>query len=110
MSFGLENFKNTPLGEKVGEMLNNPAQISDMIALSRHRIPAVQDLGKPILALGMPITDEDKKLIGRWVKDVMEAHGYTTDPKSKGRVAPGNLFTTGAIYYSKVIHGGGVAA
>ncbi|ANM04134.1 hypothetical protein AMC78_CH02041 [Rhizobium phaseoli] len=101
MSFGMDRFKNTTLGTKVGELLSNPRVVTDMIALSRHGIPAVQDLGKPIMAFGMPVTDNDKKQIGRWVREVMEKHGWTTDASAKKRVAKGNLFSTGAVYYLK---------
>lgn len=103
MAFGLDNFKQSPFGLKVGKLLNDPQVVGDMIAISRHteRTPAVQVLGKSILEFGMPVSDEDKKAIGRWVREVMEAHGWTTDAGSKGRVADGNLFSTGAIYYPK---------
>ena len=101
MDFGLKSFKLLKLGSGVGEILKRPTTVPDMCALSRHGIPAVQVLGKPILALGLPVTDADKKAIGRWVREVMEENGWTTDASSKGRVAPGNLFSTGAIYRPK---------
>jgi hypothetical protein len=101
MSFGLDSFKQSTLGVKVGELLNDPQTISDMIAVSKYteRTPAVQVLGKSIMDFGMPVTDADKTAIGRWVREVMEARGWTTDPASKARVAAGNLFSTGAFYY-----------
>ncbi len=101
MDFGLKEFKQMRLGLGVGEIFKSPTTLPDMFALSRHNIPAVQVLGKPILALGLPVTDADKKNIGRWVREVMEENGWTTDASSKGRVAPGNLFSTGAIYRPK---------
>lgn len=102
MAFGLEKFKMSPLGIKIGGLLGDSTQIAGMITLSRHGLPAVQDLGKPILAFELPVTDSDKKAIGRWVREVMEAHGWTTDNDHKGRrVAAGNLFSTGAVYYLK---------
>lgn len=36
---------------------------------------------------------------GRWVREILEAEGWT--PVRKGRVAAGNLFSTGAIYAQK---------
>lgn len=101
MAFGLENFKSTPLGVKVADLLADPQTVGDMIAVSRHTegTPAVQVLGKSILGFGLPVTDDDKKLIGRWVREVMETHGWTTDGTSKGRVSKGRLFSTGAVYY-----------
>ena len=103
MAFGLDNFKQSPLGQKVGKLLSDSQVVGDMIAISRHteRTPAVQVLGKSILEFGVTISDEDKKAIGRWVREVMEVHGWTTDASSKGRVAEGHLFSTGAIYYPK---------
>lgn len=101
MAFGLEKFKTSPLGIKVGELLNNPTTVLGFITLSRHKMPAVQDIGKPIMALGLPVTDADKKHIGRWVREVMETKGWTTSPTSKGRVTAGNLFSTGSIYFPK---------
>ena len=101
MSFGLDTFKQSQLGLKVGELLNDPQTVSDMIAVSKHteRTPAVQVLGKAIMNFGLPITNADKIAIGRWVREVMEDRGWTTDANSKARVSAGNLFTTGAFYY-----------
>lgn len=103
MSFGLTNFKQSTLGVKVGELLSDPQVVSDMVAVSKHtaRTPAVQVLGKSIMSFGLPITDSDKVSVGRWVREVMESRGWTTDVTSKARVAPGNLFSTGAVYYPK---------
>jgi hypothetical protein len=68
-----------------------------MIALSRHGIPAVQAIGKQVMQLGRETRDNTvKQMIGRWVREVLEAQGMV--PVRSGRVAPGNLFSTGMIY------------
>lgn len=96
MAFGLDNFKHSEFGRRVGEVLTDRDNIIGMRYLSEHGIPAVQTVGKRIEALGKPLTDDEKKLIGRWVREIMEAQGWTTN--KKGRVAAGNLFSTGAVY------------
>lgn len=98
MSFGLESFKLSPLGQLIAPIIMNKQIIGDMLALSRHEIPAVQVLGKPLLALGRPDVrnDHNKQMIGRWVKEVMEKQGWK--PWKPSRVPPGNLFSRGMIY------------
>lgn len=105
MTFGIDTFKASQLGQRVGELLQDPRIVDDMIALSQHNIPAVQHLGKKIIGFGLPISNSDKQYIGRWVREVMEARGWTTDGSTTKRVASGNLFSTGAVYYPK----GGIA-
>lgn len=101
MDFGLEGFKRSPLGERVGAVLTDETSIIEMIALSKHDIPAVQAVGRPLLALGDEEvkTDAVKKHIGRWVRELLEPRGWT--PGRSGRVAVGHLFSTGAIYVPK---------
>jgi hypothetical protein len=100
MSFGLDSFKQSEFGRKVAAVLEDRDNVIRMLALSEHGIPAVQAIGKRIERLGRPVNDEEKKLIGRWVREVLEREGWTTETK-KARVAPGNLFSTGAVYHPK---------
>ncbi len=97
----LEEFKQSPLGQQVGAIISNQSNIIRMIALSESGIPAVQAIGKPLMPL-MP-RDQDltdvKTFIGRWVREILEPEGWIV--VRKGRVAPGNLFSTGAIYGPK---------
>jgi hypothetical protein len=98
--FGLDAFKQSPLGKQVGRIITDRDNIIRMTALSESKIPAVQAIGKRLLPLGDQVaSDTNKKTIGRWVREVLEAEGWT--PVRKGRVAPGNLFSTGAIYAPK---------
>jgi hypothetical protein len=97
MSFGLNSFKTSQLGRRVGAIIEDPQNVGDMIAFSRHEMPAVQAIGKALLILGPEVTeDQVKKNIGRWVREILERHGWTV--WKTGRVTPGNLFSTGTIY------------
>jgi hypothetical protein len=97
MSFGLEDFKRGALGRRIGKTIENPEYVRDMIAFCRNGIPAVQAVGRALIAIGPEVADDQvKKTIGRWVREILEMHGWV--PLKPGRVAPGNLFTTGMIY------------
>ncbi|HZK89797.1 MAG TPA: hypothetical protein VFC56_06575 [Stellaceae bacterium] len=95
--FGLDSFKSSTLGERVGAVIDNPQAIGDMVVFSRHQMPAVQAIGKQLAALGPEVRqDQVKKTIGRWVREILEHQGFTV--WKKRRVAPGNLFSTGMVY------------
>ena len=97
MAFGLASFKTTPLGRRVGAIVENPQNIAEMIVFSRHQMPAVQAIGKALLVLGPEVHNEYvKKTIGRWVKEVLGTRGWV--PWKSARVSPGNLFSRGMIY------------
>jgi hypothetical protein len=97
VDFGLKAFKLTELGRKVEPVLEGPQNIRDMIALCRHGMPATRVVGKQLLALGIkPADDETKKMIGRWIREIMERQGWTV--WRPGKVPRGNLFSTGMIY------------
>ena len=99
--FGLEAFKLTTLGEEIGHLLRDPKIIAAMIKVSRdnNRTPAVLVLGPRIEDLRLPVSAEDRKAIGKLVREVMEAHGWTTDIASKNRLPKGHVFGAGAVYY-----------
>jgi hypothetical protein len=100
MAFGLEAFKATQLGRRVGAIIESPEKIQEMIVFSRHEMPAVQAVGKALLALGPEVkTDYIKKTIGRWVKEILGKRGWV--PRKSGRVTPGNLFSRGMIYKTR---------
>jgi hypothetical protein len=96
--FGLEEFKASAIGKRVQKIIEDPEQIRDMEAFSRHEIPAVIAIGKALLALHEPELKRDniKQNIGRWVRQVLAPSGWV--PLRPGRVSPGNLFSTGMIY------------
>ena len=97
MSFGLEAFKASQLGQRVGAIIEHPQSVAEMIVFSRHEMPAVQAVGKALLALGPEVQDDYvKTTIGRWVKEILERHGWI--PWKSARVSPGNLFSRGMIY------------
>jgi hypothetical protein len=47
--FGLEEFKASAIGKRVQKIIEDPEQIRDMEAFSRHEIPAVIAIGKALL-------------------------------------------------------------
>src|SRR5438046_419101 len=57
MPFGLDVFKRSRLGQRIGAVIENPRNIDDMIVFSRHGMPAVQAVGKDLLALGPEVRD-----------------------------------------------------
>jgi len=72
--------------------------------------PAVEAIGKDIESRVGRLDDEQKKLVGRWVKEILAPRGWR--PDRKGRVAAGNLFSRGTIYRraaSSVLSEGGAA-
>ncbi|MBI4923775.1 MAG: hypothetical protein HY834_18715 [Devosia nanyangense] len=98
--FGLSAFRQTALGRKAEAVLTDPENVRDMVALCRNDIPAVRAIGKQLLALGMkPRDDEAKKLVGRWVREIMA--GKAWEPLRTGKIPRGNLFSTGTIYRPK---------
>jgi hypothetical protein len=97
MAFGLASFKATPLGRRVGAIIENPQKIAEMIVFSRHQKPALLAIGKALLILGPEVhNDYVKTTIGRWVKEILGARGWI--PWKSARVSPGNLFSRGMIY------------
>lgn len=96
--FGLESFKQSATGKRVQKIVEDPEQVRDMEAFSKHEFPAVIAIGKELLSLRDPEVrrDQTKQAIGRWVREILEKRGWA--PLRPGRVAPGNLFTTGMIY------------
>lgn len=95
--FGLSAFKAGALGQKVAVILTDPENVRDMVALCRNDIAAVRAVGKQLMAIGLKQKDEQhKKLIGRWVREIMGKLGW--EPVRTGKIPRGNLFSTGAIY------------
>jgi hypothetical protein len=101
MSFGLESFKSSRLGQLIEPIITDAQNVGDMMAHSRREYPAVEVLGKQLLRLKRVDVRRDysKQMIGRWVKEVMANHGW--EPWKAARVPPGNLFSTGMIYKKK---------
>jgi hypothetical protein len=94
---GWERFVTTPLGQRVGVIIEDRDNVLRMITLSEHGLPAVQAVGKALLALGPEVQDDwVKQTIGRWVRSVLGARGWV--PLRSGRVARDHLFSTGMIY------------
>lgn len=93
----LDKFKKTPFGRRLRAVIEDSTNVGDMLAFSRGGIPAVQVIGQQVERLGREARDDTvKQMVGRWVREVVEAEGMV--PVRTGRVAPGNLFSTGMIY------------
>lgn len=92
----LQAFKQSKTGALVGSILTTPDALARMEAKSREGRPAVEAVGARIAETVGKLDDEEKKLVGRWVKQVLEPRGWM--PSKKGRVAPGNLFSRGTVY------------
>jgi hypothetical protein len=92
----LEQFKASPLGALIGPILNSEQVIERMETKSASDRPAVEAIGQDIEARVGSLDDEQKKLVGRWVKEVLASRGWR--PDRKGRVAAGNFFSRGTIY------------
>jgi hypothetical protein len=95
MSLG--NFKRSQTGARIAPILVDPSGIAAMERKSREGRPAVEAVGALIAASVGMLDDEEKKLVGRWVKQVLAPRGWV--PSKKGRVAPGNLFSRGTVYH-----------
>lgn len=92
----LEAFKHSRKGSLLAPILASEAELERMEAKARAGRPAVEAIGSRIESTVGRLDDEEKKLVGRWVKQVLASHGWV--PCKKGRVAPGNLFSRGTIY------------
>lgn len=92
----LETFKQSRTGARIAPILADPAGVAAMERKSREGRPAVEAVGARIAATVGELADEEKKLVGRWVKQVLTPRGWVASKKS--RVAPGNLFSRGTVY------------
>ena len=92
----LQAFKQSKTGALIGSILATQEALAHMEAKSCEGRPAVEAVGARIAEKVGKLDDEEKKLVGRWVKQVLEPRGWT--PSKKGRVAPGNLFSRGTVY------------
>ena len=92
----LDQFKASPLGVLIGRIMNSEEMIRRMEIKSASDRPAVEAIGEDIEAQVGALDDEQKKLVGRWVKEVLAPRGWR--PDRKGRVAAGHFFSRGTIY------------
>ena len=93
----LEVFKQSRAGVRIAPILADPRGVAAMEGKSREGRPAVEAVGARIAATIGELDDEQKKLVGRWVKQVLAPRGWVPDKKG-ARVAPGNLFSRGTVY------------
>jgi hypothetical protein len=72
----LNQFKASPLGALIGPIMNPEEMIRRMETKSASDRPALEAVGKDIEARVGSLDDEQKKLVGRWVKEVLEPRGW----------------------------------
>lgn len=92
----LEEFKHSSAGRKIAQLLASEDAIWRMENKSRASRPAVEAIGKQIETEVGTLDDDARKMVGRWVKEVLAPRGW--QPDRKGRVAAGHLFARGTIY------------
>jgi hypothetical protein len=92
----LAQFKSSPVGGMIGPILRAEETIRRMESKSASDRPAVEAIGRDIEASVGRLDDEQKKMVGRWVKEILAPRGWR--PDRKGRVAEGHLFSRGTIY------------
>jgi hypothetical protein len=92
----LERFKHSAPGRKLAELLDSEDAIRRMENKSHAGRPAVEAIGPQVAAKVGKLDDESKKMVGRWVKEVLGRRGW--QPDRKGRVAAGHFFARGTIY------------
>ncbi|HEX9932830.1 MAG TPA: hypothetical protein VGB08_08320 [Allosphingosinicella sp.] len=92
----LETFKGTAKGAKLASLFASTEMVDLMIRKSEAGRPAVEAIGSEVAARVGSLDDTEKKLVGRWAREVLEPRGWA--PDRKGRVAPGNFFSRGTIY------------
>jgi hypothetical protein len=95
-TMSLQQFKLSRSGIKIGSLLMSPAAIQEMETKSRANRPAVEAIGKDIADRVGSLSDDEKKMVGRWVKEILAPRGWK--PDRKGRVAVGHFFARGTIY------------
>jgi hypothetical protein len=92
----LEAFKQSAKGTKLAALFASDEMVAGMIRKSEAGRPAVEAIGREVAARVGRLDDEEKKLVGRWAKEVLVPKGWV--PERKGRVAPGHFFSRGTIY------------
>lgn len=92
----LHEFKASRLGSCLAPILESGDAVQRMEAKSAAGRPAVEAIGKDIATRVGQLGDEDKKMVGRWVKELLAPRGWR--PDRKARVAPGHFFARGTIY------------
>ena len=92
----LEEFKHSESGRRIAGLLGSEDMIRRMEAKSRADRPAIEAVGQEIAAQVGTLDDQDRKMVGRWIKEILARRGW--QPDRKGRVAAGNFFARGTIY------------
>ncbi|MGQ0590241.1 MAG: hypothetical protein ACT4N8_12040 [Sphingosinicella sp.] len=92
----LESFKQSVKGAKLAGLFASEEAIRRMIQKSEAGRPAVEAIGKEVEARVGALSEDERKLVGRWAKEALAPRGWL--PDRKGRVSPGNFFSRGTVY------------
>lgn len=104
----LEAFKSSATGRQLADLFSSEEVVQRMIHKSEAGRPAVEALGPEVEKRVGTLDEQQKKLVGRWAKEVLAPRGWR--PERKGRVARGHFFSRGTIYQrSRPASGGGDA-
>lgn len=93
----LDDFKASPNGLAVGEILNHRDWQIEMVCLAKHGLTPAQAVGAEIQRRVGTLDDTQKQQVGRWIKEIMAEKGWIPDAKG-ARVAKGNLFSRATTY------------
>jgi len=89
--------KQRDLARELAPILDDPANVEAMVALSRRGRPAVEAIGAAVAQVRPDLVKTGKQHVGRLVHDRLAARGLK--PMRPARVRPGNLFSWGALVY-----------
>jgi hypothetical protein len=91
---------NSPIGQGLWAFLNEPDNIIRMETATYLERPAVEPLSPGLLRqFGDEVRgDRVKQMIGRMVRQVLEARGHRIDRQNVRIPAPANIFASGTRY------------
>ena len=92
----LKNFQQSQNGVALAGILTRPDMIKAMEAASAQARPAAEAVGPAVAEAVGTLGDTEKKLVGRWIREVMAARGWRPDRKVD--VRPGHFFRRGTVY------------
>ena len=91
----LNDFKATPNGRTIAEILGRADTVRAMEELSRSGRPAVLAIDRA-LAEDALLDEIEKRHVGRWVRDVLADRGWR--PRRRAHFRSGRFFGSGAVY------------
>lgn len=99
----LKAFQQSQDGQVLAPILTRPDMVLAMEKASMAARPAAEAVGSAIASAVGSLTDTQKKLVGRWIREVLGARGWR--PLRKADVKPGNFFRRGTVYRLDAVAG-----